>query len=70
MHAPVNTTDIRKNGEGYFDPTACAAIRNADADYDRLSKVIREIKELCASSGFRLEERIVLRDTKTGKIWR
>lgn len=70
MELPINTTDLRKNGEGYSDPTAYAAIKKADAEHDRMSKVIREIKEICASSGFSVEERIVLKDEKTGRIWR
>ncbi|MBR5780423.1 MAG: hypothetical protein IKY27_00370 [Bacteroidales bacterium] len=64
--------DIRKNGSGYNDPTAYAAIKNIDKDVDteRFHKLLDTIFNICELSGFHLEERIVLKDLKTGKVWR
>ena len=64
----------RKNAEGYSDPTAYEAIRNvergADADDDRFHKLLDTIFSICELSGFHVEERITIKDKKTGKIWR
>ena len=64
----------RKNAEGYSDPTAYEAIRNvergADADDDRFHKLLDTISSICELSGFHVEERITIKDKKTGKIWR
>lgn len=64
----------RKNAEGYSDPTAYEAIRNvergADADDNRFHKLLDTIFSICELSGFHVEERIIIKDKKTGKIWR
>lgn len=64
----------RKNAEGYNDPTAYEAIRNvergADADDERFHKLLDTIFSICELSGFHIEERIIIKDKKTGKIWR
>lgn len=64
----------RKNAEGYSDPTAYEAIRNvergADADDDRFHKLLDTIFSICELSGFHIEDRIIIKDKKTGKIWR
>ena len=66
--------DDRKNAEGYSDPTAYEAIRNvergADADDERFHKLLDTIFSICELSGFHIEERIIIKDKKTGKIWR
>lgn len=62
--------DIKKNGEGYFDPTAYEAIRNADKDDERFHKLLDTIFTLCELSDFHIEERIVIKDKRTGKVWR
>lgn len=63
-----------KNAEGYNDPTAYEAIRNvergADADDERFHKLLDTIFSICELSGFHIEERIIIKDKKTGKIWR
>lgn len=65
-------TPLHKNKSGYYDPTAYHAIRKADAENDRerLTKLLNLIFSISELSGFRVEERIVLKDLKTGKIWR
>ena len=54
----------RTNHEGYSDPTAYEAIKNTEADDERFTGPV------CELSGFHLEERIILKDTQTGKVWR
>ena len=58
----------RKNAEGY------EAIKNvergADADDERFHKLLDTIFSICELSNFHIEERIVIKDKKTGKIWR
>lgn len=60
--------DLRKNLEGYPDPTAYEAIKNLDNE--RFHKLLHTIFDMCELAGFHLEERIVLRDEQTGKVWR
>lgn len=62
--------NLRKNAEGYSDPTAYEAIKSADADDERFHKLLNTIFTICELSGFDLEERIVLKDTQSGKVWR
>lgn len=59
----------KENYEGYSDSTAYHAIQNAE-DYDRFRRVLGLIFSICELSGFHLEEHVVLRDRKTGKIYR
>lgn len=62
--------DIRRNASGISDPTAYNAIRRADAERERFTKLLDTIFAICELSGFHIEGRIVVRDLKTGKVWR
>lgn len=62
--------DVSKNGSGYYDPTACKAIRKADIERERLMKLLDTIFTICEYAGFHVEEHIVLKDKKTGKVWK
>lgn len=78
--------DPRKNDEGYLDLTAYEAIKRveestgvvapvypdpADMDErDRHHKLIGGILRMCELAGYSIEERIVVRDNRTGKVWR
>lgn len=62
--------DIWRNAEGYFDPTAAAAIKKCTDEYGRFQKLLRTIFDICEQSGFEIEGRIVLVDKHTGKVWR
>jgi len=62
--------DIRKNASGYSDPTAYQAIKNVDGEDEKFHKLLDTIFNLCELSGFHLEERIVLKDKNTGKVYR
>ena len=69
-----------RNPEGYQDPTAYSAINNVEKvpveskvsteDDKRFHKLLNTIFTLCELAGFHIEGRIVIRDCKTGKIWR
>lgn len=66
-----NDNPIR-NASGCFDFTAHDAIERVDyaMERERVKRsidTIRLISELC---GFKIEGRIILRDIKTGKVWR
>lgn len=65
--------DIKRNGSGYLDPTAYKAIKNVEDSKksdERFRLLLDTIFNICELSGFHLEERIVVKDKKTGKIWR
>lgn len=62
--------ELRKNGEGYPDPTAYEAIRRADGDVVKFRKTIGAIRRICELAGYDLEEHVVLKDRKTGRVWR
>lgn len=57
------------NGSGCKDLTAYEAIENIESE-KRLRRLLAVIFRLCDKAGFEVEERIILRDKKTGKIWR
>ena len=62
--------ELKRNAEGYSDPTAYKAIKRADADYERFRKLMGAIFRLCELSDFHIEERIVVKDLRSGRIWR
>lgn len=62
--------DERKNSEGYMDLTAYEAMKNIDRDDERFHKLLDTIFSVCELAGFHIEERIVIKDKKTGKVWR
>ena len=57
------------NASGCKDLTAYHALKNMERDEDR-KKLLAHIFYICELAGFRVEDRIVLKDKKTGKIWR
>lgn len=68
----IEERNLQRNGEGYVDPTAYQALKNIEGDpsYKRFHALLEVIFRVCSLAGFHLEERIVVRDNKTGKIWR
>lgn len=68
----MNDKDLRKNSEGYPDPTAYEAIKRVEAAEEeaRVKKLLKTIFTVCDLAGFRVDGRIALEDLKTGKIWR
>ena len=65
---------IKRNSEGYADPTAYAAlykIRQEEIQQGRrVTELIRVLKYIIDNSGFELAARIELREKKTGKEFR
>lgn len=62
--------DLRKNAEGYSDPTAYEAIKHVSAEGERFYKLLGCIYRICELSDFSIEGRITLKDKRSGKIWR
>lgn len=71
--------NLRNNGSGYSDPTAYQAIKQIEEDKkqkkgikdsERFRRLLDVIFNVCELSGFHLESRIVVKDKKSGKIWR
>lgn len=73
--------NLAKNAEGYPDPTACKAIRKVDKDRaaeeaewwyskNRLDDLLDCLKYIIEASDFELESRIVLKDKRTGRVWK
>lgn len=61
------------NQDGYKDLTAYQALKKVEAEERaeaRVKKLLTTIFYLCDLAGFHIEERLVLKDKKTGKIWR
>ena len=61
----------RKNAEGYNDPTAYEAIKNAEQNQDkddaRFHQFIESAISFCGIADFHIEGRIVLKDKEDGK---
>lgn len=62
--------DLKKNGSGYYDLTAYEAIKNTEGESARFHKLLDTIFAICELAGFHLEGRIVVKDIKSGKVWR
>lgn len=65
---------LRKNAEGYSDPTAGTAmsniLREENEQQRRVSSLIKELKSIIDEAGFDLLARIEIRDRKTGREYR
>ena len=65
---------IRRNSEGYNDPTAYAALSKIQQEENeqnrRVADLIHVLKYIIDKAGFKLAARIELRDKKTGKEYR
>lgn len=65
--------DLRKNAEGYVDPTAYAALKSIVDDEKTEKKaayVVSILKFIIRESGFELLNRIELKDRKSGRTFR
>ena len=60
---------IFKNGEGYPDPTAYRAIKEADRPPKPVKDVINILRTVASLAGFEIIGRIHLRDRETGREW-
>lgn len=64
--------ELKYNAEHYRDKTAQQAVQQVDyeADMARLNAAIKAAQHIFHNYGFRVVERIVLEDKRTGKIYR
>lgn len=58
-----------KNSEGYPAPTEGEAIRNADKPPEDCKRAIRMMLFVASCMGYHVENKIVLKDIKTGHVW-
>lgn len=61
---------MKRNGEGYSDPTAYVAYRSIDREERRFRKLLKMIFSLCEIAGFELVGRITLKDKHSGRVWK
>lgn len=66
----ANNRELKRNASGYVDPTAYEALKNIESETERFQKLLNTIFYICELAGFHVEERIVIRDKRTGKVWR
>lgn len=63
-----------KNIEGYADPTASVAIGQVSREESEVDKraynLVKVLKYIIRVAGFELTERVQLRDTKTGRVYK
>lgn len=62
--------DLLRNGSGCIDIVAYAAIKKTDEEDVRFHKLLDTIFTICELSDFHIEERIVIKDKRTGRVWR
>ena len=65
--------DPRRNASGCMDLTAYEAIRNVDRETEadaRFKKFLDTVFSIADFAGLHIEERLVIKDKKTGKVWR
>ena len=62
--------DLRRNDEGYYDPTAYEAITNTDREIDiKVHRLLDKTFDMFKDSGFRIEGKIKIIDKKSGRCW-
>lgn len=68
----LKTDNPKKNAEGYPDITPHKAVKNMEhqKEINRVHKLVHTIFYICNLAGFDVVERIVLKDRKTGKVWK
>lgn len=63
-----------KNQEGYSDPTASIAIGTVSREQYEADKraydLVKVLKFIIRAAGFELTERIQLKDTQTGRVYK
>lgn len=65
--------DPRFNASGCMDMTAYEAIRNIERETEadaRFEKFLHTVFNIADLAGLHIEERLVVKDKKTGKVWR
>ncbi len=65
-----NPKSNRTNAAGYLDPTAAKALANVAEEEKSLNLLVYVLKYIIDRSGFELVGRIVLKNKKSGKVYR
>lgn len=65
-----NDRELKRNASGYYDPTAYTVLKKMDDEEERFHKLLHHIFYICECAGFHVEERIVIRDKRTGRVWK
>lgn len=60
--------NLYRNHEGYYDSTAGAALSKIERE--ERQKLIQDVKKLIEDRGYKLVNRLVLRDKETGRIFK
>lgn len=62
----------KRNKSGYLDLTAYEGIKRADSklERERLRKMLDILHSVCKENDFCIIEHVVLKDKRTGKVWR
>lgn len=60
---------MNKNKEGYPDPTAGKAIKQADRQQAVIDWMVKVFKEVAEKMGYEITNRIVFKDRNTGRKW-
>lgn len=68
----MNDNDLKRNGSGYYDPTAYSVMKKIESDMEteRFHKLLNAIFDICELSDFHIEERLIIKDKRTGRVWR
>lgn len=67
---PNKRKSFRTNGEGYDDSTAYAALRKVQEEEQRIREVVNALHRVANIAGFKIDNRMILTDIKTGKTYR
>lgn len=59
-----------ENGAGYYDPTAKQAIDNQEEPDRNVRDAVFEVKQLLKGRNLKLENRMIIKDTKSGKVYK
>lgn len=62
--------NLKINASGCVDPTAEKAIKKVDNEKKRHEDLLKHIYYVCNLAGYSIENRIILQDKKTKRIWR
>ena len=66
-----NEKNLKYNDAHYLDLTAYEAIKNIEAEEnERFNKTLHILKSICDIAGYSIENRIILKDNRTGRVWR
>lgn len=59
-----------ENGSGYYDPTAKEVIDKQGEPERNVRDAVYEVKQLLKGRNLKLENRMIIKDTKSGKVYK